>query len=59
MSGGKGTGVIIVRMNEDLTKRLDSVCKRYGISRAQLVKILLVHYLDQQQILDKIRLKNI
>jgi len=59
MDRRKSAGYIIVRMNENLAKRVDNVCKEYGISRAQLVKILLVHYLDQQQILDKMRLKNI
>jgi len=49
MERRRHAGYIIVRMNEDLTKRLDSVCKRYGISRAQLVKILLIRYLDQAQ----------
>jgi len=42
----RSNGYILVRMNEGLTKRVDSICEKYGLSRAQVVRMLMVLYLD-------------
>jgi len=44
---GEGKSYILVRMSEELAEKVDNICKEYGISRAQLVKTLLIRYLDQ------------
>ena len=42
----RSNGYILVRMNERLTKRVDNICEKYGLSRAQVVRMLMVLYLD-------------
>jgi metal-responsive CopG/Arc/MetJ family transcriptional regulator len=45
----KKYGIFGLTLGEDLKNRLDSYCKKHNIAKSQLIKALLIRYLDQEE----------
>lgn len=44
----KKYGIFGLTLGEDLKNRLDAYCNKHNIAKSQLIKALLIRYLDQE-----------
>ena len=49
----KKYGIFGLTLGEDLKNRLDEYCKKHNIAKSQLIKALLIRYLDQEGVNDE------
>ena len=46
----KKYGIFGLSLGDDLITRLDVYCKKHNIAKSQLIKALLIRYLDQEEV---------
>jgi len=46
----KKYGIFGLTLGENLKNRLDAYCNKHNIAKSQLIKALLIRYLDQEEV---------
>jgi metal-responsive CopG/Arc/MetJ family transcriptional regulator len=46
----KKYGIFGLTLGEELKTRLDKYCEKHNIAKSQLIKALLIRYLDQEEV---------